>query len=127
VQYTTKALAVFKKRTEGLLKQSTSEKYIVYTDTRATVDRVSPKLCEWIDVNGFNLDLSKIVGILLCEQKFYHICVFCRSLQANVDIFDAGCREDKRPFNLQILVATLGAANAGIDDPEVFGVWCVQA
>ena len=122
VQYLTQALHVFKKRTHGLFKHSSSEKYILYSNTRATVDHVSPKLCKWIDANGFKANLLRIVGTLLCEQNFYHICVFCRSLGNNREIFDGGCREDKRPFNPQILVATSGAANAGIDDPEVFGV-----
>jgi superfamily II DNA helicase RecQ len=122
VQYSTQALHVFKKRTRNLLKHSSLEKYILYSNTRATVDRVSPKLCEWIDANGFKSDLLKIVGTLLREQKFYHIRVFCRSLRGNKLVFDEGCREDKRPFNPQILVATSGAANAGIDDPEVHGV-----
>jgi hypothetical protein len=122
VQYSTQALSVFKKKTESLLEQSSVNKFIVYTNTRASVDRVSPKLCEWIDVNGFKGDLLKIVGTLLREQKFYHIRVFCRSNRENEDLFDAECREDERPFNPQILVATSGAANAGIDDPEVYGV-----
>jgi len=61
------------------------------------------------------------VGTLLREQKFYHIRVFTRS---NADHYDEleFATEDKRPFNPQILVATSGAANAGIDDPEVYGV-----
>jgi hypothetical protein len=122
VQYSTQALHVFKKRTQSLLKHSSAEKYIVYSNNRATVDRVSNKLCEWIDAHGFKADLLKIVGTLLREQKFYHIRVFCRSLCDNIDVFEAGCSEAKRPFNPQLLVATSGAANAGIDDSEVHGV-----
>lgn len=32
------------------------------------------------------------------------------------------CHEEEQPFNSHILVATYGAANAGLDDPEVHGV-----
>ena len=60
VQYLTQALHVFKKRTQGLLKHSSSEKYILYSNTWATVD-------QWIDANGFKANLLRIVGTLLCK------------------------------------------------------------
>ena len=53
VQYSTQVIHVFKKRTQTLLKHSTLEKYILYSNTRATVDHVLPKPCKWIDANGF--------------------------------------------------------------------------
>jgi hypothetical protein len=31
--------------------------------------------------------------------------------------------KEECPFNAQILTSTSGAANAGIDDPEVFGIY----
>jgi hypothetical protein len=116
VQYSNSALSVFKKKVGPRLKESTIHKFILYSNTRASVLRVTPKLCDWIDSEGHKADLLKIVGTLLREQKFYHIRVFTRS---NADHYDEleFATEDKRPFNPQILVATSGAANAGIDDP----------
>ena len=35
-------------------------------------------------------------------------------------------KEDTRPFNPQVLLATSGAANAGIDNPGVYGVFCFE-
>jgi hypothetical protein len=129
VAYTTQPLALFKKRVALTLKVDTVEKFIVYSNTRATVDRVLPKIVEWIDMEGYKSDVLKIVGTLHREQKFYHIRCFTKPNAANADIFAAGidddrppCREDERPFNPQILIATSGAANAGLDDSEVHGV-----
>jgi hypothetical protein len=129
VAYTSQPLAFFKKRVAPTLKATSLKKFIVYSNTRANVDRSLPKILEWIDLEGFKADVLKIVGTLHREQKFYHIRVFTKSNADNVDVFLAGiederplCREDERPFNPQILVATSGAANAGLDDPEVHGV-----
>jgi superfamily II DNA helicase RecQ len=121
VQYSISPLSVFKKKVEPRLKVSTKEKYIIYSNTRACIDRITPKLTDWIDAEGHKADVLKVVGTLMREQKFYHIKVFTRSNESNVDVLTT-CREDARPFNPQILTATSGAANAGIDDPDVFGV-----
>jgi hypothetical protein len=72
-------------------------------------------------MEGYKADLLKITGTLLREQKFYHIRVFTKSNLDNVCVLQ-DCREDARPFNPQILTATSGAANAGIDVLDVFGV-----
>jgi hypothetical protein len=60
-----------------------------------------------------------MVGTLMREQKFYHIRVSTHPNSDKTDELEF-VTEEKRPFNPQILVATSGAANAGIDDPEVF-------
>jgi superfamily II DNA helicase RecQ len=129
VVYTTQVLKVFKKKVGPHLKRSTIEKFIVYTNTRVAVERLSTKICDWIDLEGHRADILQIVGTLLREQKFYHIRVFTRSNALNADVLVASetddrpaCLEVDRPFNPQILVATSGAANAGLDDPEVHGV-----
>ena len=122
VQYSTQPLAVFKNKIGPLLERTTVDKFIVYSNNKATVDRQYPKLADWIDTNGkFKADLLKIVGSLLREQKFYHTRVFTQSNGPNVEILEQ-CREEDRPFNPQILTATSGAANAGIDDSKVHGV-----
>jgi hypothetical protein len=62
-----------------------------------------------------------VVGLQMRVQKFYHVRVFLCSNLSNDDML-AVCVEADRPFNPQILAATSGAANAGLDDPEVYGV-----
>jgi superfamily II DNA helicase RecQ len=121
VAYTTKALSLFKKKVGPLLKETSLHKYIIYTNTRLTVERITPKICDWIDFHGFKADVLQIIGTLRREQKFYHIRVFTKSNSDNVELLKT-CSEDNRPFNPQILTATSGAANAGIDDPDVYGV-----
>jgi hypothetical protein len=122
VQYSSQPLAVFKSKVGPLLESSTVDKFILYSNNRTTVDRQVPKLADWIDTTGkFKADLLKIVGSLLREQKFYHTRVFTTSNYPNKEVLEE-CREEDRPFNPQILVATSGAANAGLDDSEVHGV-----
>jgi hypothetical protein len=81
---------------------------------------------------GYRADVLQIVGTLLREQKFYHIQVFTRSNVPNADVLvdsttedQPSCREEDWPFNPQILVATSGTSNAGLDlddHPDVHGV-----
>ena len=121
VAYSIQAMSLFKKRVGPLLKETTTDKFIIYTNTRATVERITPKVTNWIDLEGYKADVLKIIGTLLREQKFYHIRVFSKSNHDNVSVLKE-CREGARPFNPQILTATSGAANAGIDNPDVVGV-----
>jgi superfamily II DNA helicase RecQ len=44
VAYTIQALSLFKKKVGPLLKEMTTDKFILYTNTRATVERITPKL-----------------------------------------------------------------------------------
>jgi superfamily II DNA helicase RecQ len=121
VVYTTNPIPAFQKRVLPILKSCHVSKFIVYTNTRRAVKRETPKLAAWIDKHGLKSDLLMIIGTLQKEQKFYHIRKFTQSNAPNAAILDT-CSEAERPFNPQILTATSGAANAGIDDPEVFGV-----
>jgi hypothetical protein len=122
VTYTIRPLQTFQVRVGPLLKQSSLEKYIYYLNTRAAITTQVVKIGKWVDKNGFKSDILTVVGSLKREQKFYHIRVFNRSNRPNIPILKE-CAEAKRPFNPQILLAaTSGAANAGLDDPEVYGV-----
>jgi hypothetical protein len=122
VQYSTQPLAVFNTKVGPLLEESTIDKFILYSNNKATVDHQFPKLVDCIDACGkFKVDLLKIVGSLLPGQKFYHTRVFTKSNFANVKVLQE-CQEEDRPFNPQLLIATSGAANAGLDDSEVHGV-----
>ena len=72
VACTTQAFSLFKKRLAPRLKASAVEKFILCSNTRAAVERVTPKLCDWIDLEGCKSDALKIIGTLHREQKFYH-------------------------------------------------------
>jgi hypothetical protein len=121
VAYTIRPLQTFQTRVGPLLKKSSFEKYIYYSNTRAAINAQVVKIAKWIDKNGFKADILTVVGSLKREQKFYHVRVFNRSNRPNIQVLKT-CGENERPFNPQILAATSGAANAGLDDPEVYGV-----
>jgi hypothetical protein len=58
VQYSNQPLTIFKTKVGPLLKASTVEKFIVYSNNKATVDRQYPKLADWIDTcEQFKADL----------------------------------------------------------------------
>jgi superfamily II DNA helicase RecQ len=122
VAYTIRPLHTFQTKVGPLLQASHYEKYIYYSNTRSAINSHVVKLGKWIDKNAlFKADIMSVVGSQMREQKFYHVRVFLRSNIPNGDKL-ALCTEAERPFNPQILAATSGAANAGLDDPEVFGV-----
>jgi hypothetical protein len=121
VQYTTHALSAFKTKAASRFKDNLVENHIVYSNTRAMIKCITPKLCDWVDGEGFKVDILMIVGSLLREQKFYHIQVFMKSNVPNVELLE-NCSKEACPFNPRIRTATSGAANTGIDDAEVYGV-----
>ena len=88
VQYTTQALSSFKTKSASRFKDDLVEKYIVYSNTRATIKRITPKLCDWVDGEGYKVDILTIVGSLLREQKFYHIRVFMKSNIPNIRVLE---------------------------------------
>jgi hypothetical protein len=66
------------------------------------------------------VDVLKIVGTLMREHNFYHICVFTKSNGGNVHKLSTYHNEN-RPFNPQVLAATSGAAM--IQRYMVFAEW----
>jgi hypothetical protein len=77
---------------------------------------------DWIDAAGFKADVMKIVGTLMRKHKFYHIRAFTKSNEGNVYVLTS-CPKENIPLNPQILIATSGTANTGIEDPEVYGIY----
>ena len=61
-----------------------------------------------------------VTGSLKKEQKFHFTKLFCS--ERNVARLEEANIED-RPFNPQVMLATSGAANAGIDNENVHGVF----
>ena len=56
------------------------------------------------------------------EQTFFSKNLFCCDKSHN-ESFLTECTEKEHPFNPQIILATSGTANAGIDNPNVCGVF----
>jgi hypothetical protein len=61
VACTTQVFSLFKKRLAPRLKAGAVEKLMPCSNTRAAVERVAPKLCDWIDLEGCKSDALKIV------------------------------------------------------------------
>jgi hypothetical protein len=74
-----------------------------------------PKVVFWINKNGYKSAVLMMIGTLQKEQKFYHIQKFPQSNAANTMILDT-CSDKECPLYAQILTATAGTANSGIDD-----------
>jgi ATP-dependent helicase YprA (DUF1998 family) len=55
------------------------------------------------------------------EQKFHHINLFAATNIPNLPLLETS-NDATQPFNPQLLTATSGAANAGLDSQDVYGV-----
>jgi hypothetical protein len=112
-------ISIFQKKVGLILQACHVSKSILYTNTQRAVKCETPKLgASWIDKNGYKSDVLMIIT-LQKEQKVYHIRKFTESNAANATILDTYSEEEP---DAQILMATSGAANAGINNPEVFGI-----
>jgi hypothetical protein len=97
-----------------LLSSNETSKYIIYSNRHGKIEGIHSKLSSWLDTkNSHYVDTVSLVGMLTPEQKAHPIKAFINS----------GVDSD---FNPQVLSATPGAANAGIDLAQVFGVFCVD-
>jgi hypothetical protein len=93
---------------------SLPSKFIIYSNRRVKIKGIHSKLSLWLDCNDYHLDDTVLlVRTLTLEQKAHHIKAFIKSA---VD----------SDFHPRILSATSGAANAGIDSTQVFGVFRVD-
>jgi superfamily II DNA helicase RecQ len=112
--YTSKAYTLFKTLLSALLRQPT-RKYIVYVNQRLMVQSFSKNYSLALDEDDslYEVDIVCLVGTLTKEQKAHHI----------IRTFVQGSYDS---FNPRLLVATSGAANAGLDDPNVCGVFLLD-
>ena len=74
-----------------------------------------------IDQQGFKSDVVLFAGAQMKEQKFHHINLFVTTNLPNLPLLETS-NDVTQPFNPQILTATSGAANAGLDSQDVYGV-----
>jgi hypothetical protein len=78
-------------------------------------------LGSWINQQGFKSDVVSVTGAQIKEHKFHHINLFEATNLPNLPGLET-INDVTQPFNPQILTATSGAANAGLDSEDVFGV-----
>ena len=64
----------------------------------------------------FQSDFSKIVGTMKKEEKFHAMKLFCAQQKI------AG-KDNELEFNPQVLFATFGAKNLGIDNSNIYCVF----
>ena len=109
VKYSERPFTLFQQQVLPTLIANPTSKAIVYSNRRTKVERFKAKITGWLDRKSSHshhtLDVVLLVGASMTkEQKFF-----------NVNLFVNGTPS----FKPRILAATSGAANAGIDCPNV--------
>jgi superfamily II DNA helicase RecQ len=122
VACSTYPLSSFKKLVGPALETSRLKKYIWYANTRNTIEQHTEMLGSWIDQQGFKSDVVSVTGAQMKEQKFRHINLFAATNLPNLPLVLKTSNDVTQPFSPQILTATSGAANAGLNSEDVFGV-----
>ena len=120
VLYTNQPSSQFINTTGETLKTDRKECFIGYGNINTLVNTISKKYGNWLDTTGYLSDYVTVIGSLKKEQKF-HYTKLCCSDKNIVCIEEANL--GNRPFNPQVILATSGAANAGIDNKNVHGVF----
>ena len=71
---------------------------------------------KWLDrLDNVSSDYLKITGTVKRQQKFHVMKLFCGVRKIRPDV-----------FNCQVLFATSGAANCGIDNNQIYGVFGLE-
>ena len=95
-------------------------KIIGYGNIKTLVGNISEKYGYWLDTTGYLSNYVTVTGFLKKEHKFHDTKLFCSERKITrieeADLCD-------RPFNHQVMLATSGAVNAGIDNKNVHGVF----
>jgi hypothetical protein len=122
VRYSETPTTIFKTLIGPILKTDRCQKFIWYSNNRFVNERDTANLSMWLDMNpDIKADVVPLTGSYLKEQKMWHILQFCKDNRNNSAVIDS-CEETNRPFNPQLLTATSGAGNAGIDNDDIMGV-----
>lgn len=89
-----------------------------YTNSRSLIEKNADEYGKWLDKStAFYSDCLKIVGTIKKEEKFHAIKLFCSKQQTNSDL------ASDEIFNLQLLFATSGAANCGVDNENIYSMF----
>ena len=120
VVYSSQPSSQFIKSITETLKTDRKKCFIGYGNIKTLVNTISEKYGDWLDTTGYLSDYVTVTGSLKKEQKFHFTKLFCS--ERNVARLEEANIED-RPFNPQVMLATSGAANAGIDNENVHDVF----
>ncbi len=122
VVYSSTPITKFKDRIIGVLQEDRQKKFIWYTNNLYTLEQNIKNMLLAFDSNpNIMADLVPLSGDFVKEQKMWHILQFCKDNESNEPTLET-CAEADRPFNPQLLMATSGSANAGIDCKFIQGV-----
>lgn len=113
IVYTTRPLSRFVSTIGNMVLSNLSHRFDFYANSRSFIDKSAEKYGEWHDKSeNLSSDYLKIVGTMKKEENFHAMKLFCKS---SIGVSDA--------FNPQVLFATSGAANCGIDNENIYSVF----
>jgi hypothetical protein len=104
----------FKDLAGDILDTTEFTKIIVYTNSKAQSNELASKIRAHLNDTGLPGDVIHVDGDLFKEQKFHNIKIFLH--HGTID----NPTNPLNPLDPRILVATSGAANAGIDSADVY-------
>ena len=112
VVYNTRPLTHFVSTMGQKILSNPGHRFVFYANSRSLIEKSSEKYGEWLDKSeDITSDYLKIVGTMKKEEKFHAMKLFCKP------------STDAAPFNPQVLFATSGAANCGIDNENIYAVF----
>ena len=118
VIYSTRPLHSFQSTVSPYLRNNRQQSFVFNANSKVLIDRCCVKYGNWLDSQTFHSDFLKLVGPMKKEEKFHITKLFCGEKLTE---------SNEQKFNPQVLFATSGAANAGIDNPQVHGVFRSEA
>ncbi len=122
VAYSSAPISKFKALVIPILETDRKKKFVWYTNNLYSLEQNMKNILLEFDGNpNVKADMVPLSGDLVKEQKMWHILVFCRDNSPNLVRLESSSDKD-RPFNAQLLMATSGSANAGIDCQYIHGV-----
>jgi superfamily II DNA helicase RecQ len=104
----------FKDLAGSLLESTEYTKTIVYTNSKLQSNELASKIRGHLNDTGLPGDVIHVDGDLFKEQKFHNITIFLQRGKIS------NPKDPSNPLDPRILVATSGAANAGIDSADVY-------
>jgi hypothetical protein len=119
--YTAYPLYSFKQVVGPALETSLLQKYIWYANNCVAIKQHTKMLGTWIgNQRCFKSNIVSVTGTQMKEQKLHHTNLFAATNLPNLSLLE--CNDVTQPFNTQILLATTGAANAGLGNLDIYGV-----
>ena len=118
VVYSNRPLMSFLSSVGPTIGNNPDHRFVFYANSRSLIEKSADKYGEWLDkLTTFQSDYLKIVGTMKKEEKFYAMKLFCSKRPTGCDLV----RDEI--FNPQVLFATSGAANCGIDNENIYCVF----